>query len=106
LRPGLDRARLPGLQLIYLYKPPQRENITNTWIYYRIASVDAVEPGGTLFAPMQARRVSWPTFEDVPPMIDTPGITGLESAHEHQCRLLKEQWAVEHEQSVVIGLLP
>jgi hypothetical protein len=50
--------------------------------------------------------VSWPTFEDVPPMIDTPGITGLESAHEHQSRLLKEQWAVEHEQSVVIGLLP
>jgi hypothetical protein len=38
-------------------------------------------------------------------MTDTPGITGLAAAYEHQCRLVKEQWGVEHEDSVFIGFL-
>lgn len=93
------------MQSIYVYKPPQTENFTNTWIYYRVSSVDAEEPAGTLYAPIQVCRVSWPTFEDIPPITDTPGITGLASAYEHQCRLVKEQWGVEHEDSVFIGFL-
>jgi hypothetical protein len=93
------------MQSIYLYKPPDTENVSNTWIYYRVASVQAAEPAGTLSAPIQTRRVSWPTFKDIPPMIDTPGITGWNTAYEHQCRLLREQWGVEHEQSVLIGFL-
>ena len=94
------------MQSIDLYKPPRTESLTNTWIYRRVASVDAEEPAGTLYAPIQICRVSWPTFTDVPPMTDTPGITGLESAYEHQCRLLREQLNVEYEQSVLLGFLP
>ena len=94
------------MQSIYVFKPPQTEKFTNTWIYYRVASVDGEEPAGTLYAPIEICRVSWPTFRDVPPATDTPGITGLASAYEHQCRLLREQWGVEHEESVLIGFLP
>ena len=89
---------------IYVYKPPKTENFTNTWVYYRVASVDAEERSGTLHAPIQLCRVSWPKFEDIQAPIDTPGITGLESAYEHQCRILRE-WGVDHEQSVFIGFL-
>jgi hypothetical protein len=93
------------MQSIHLYKPPGTENFTNTWIYYRVTSVRAEEHAGTLGAPIQVCRVSWPTFQDIGPMIDTPGITGLESAYEHQCRVLKAQLGVEHEESTFIGFL-
>ncbi len=92
------------MQLVYVYKP--NESMTNDWIYYRVASVDGDVPGGTLGAPIQVCRVSWPKFEDVPPAIDTPGITGYTSAWKHQLRLLLKQWNVEHDQSVMIGVLP
>ena len=94
------------LHSIYLYKPPATEKFTNTWVYYRVDSVDGPdEPGGTLRAPIQVCRVSWPSFADIPPMTDTPGITGLESAYEHMCRLVKGQWDVDHEKSIFIGFL-
>lgn len=92
------------MQSIYLYKPPQTENFTNSWIYYRVASVRAEEPAGTLHAPIQTCRVSWPEFEDMPLVVDTPGVTGLESAGEHLCRVLKA-WGVEHQRSEFIGFL-
>jgi len=104
LLPNVGPCQTLAMHSIYLYKPPETESITNTWIYYRIASVDAVEPGGTLFATIQVCKVTWPTFEDIPPVIDTPGITGLESAWEHQCAVLKRM-GVDHEQSVLIGFL-
>jgi hypothetical protein len=94
------------MQSIYLYKPPQTEDFTNTWIYYRVASIGAEEPAGTLHAPMEICKVSWPTFEDIPPATETPGITGLQSEHEHLCHLLREQLNVQHERSVLIGYLP
>jgi hypothetical protein len=94
------------MQSIYLYKPPKSKKLINTWIYYRVASISAEEPAGTLYAPMEICRVSWPTFKDIPPATETPGITGLRSAHEHLCHLLREQLNVEHEQSVLIGFLP
>jgi hypothetical protein len=93
------------MRSIYLYKPPQTENYTNTWIYYRVGSVRAEEPAGTLNAPIQICRVSWPIFEDIPPAADTTGITGLETAFEHTCNLLRGQWGVEHKDSVLIGIL-
>lgn len=96
----------PDVHSIYLYKPPKTEAYTNTWVYYRIDSVDGPdEPGGTLLAPIQMCKVLWPSFADIAPATDTPGITGLESAYEHMCRLARGQWGVEHEQSVLIGLL-
>jgi hypothetical protein len=93
------------MQSIYLYKPPETEKFTNTWIYYRIASVDAEEPAGTLNAPIQICRVSWPKFEDIPPAIDTPGITGRAVAWEHQLKLLLKQLQVDHEQAIFMAFL-
>lgn len=93
------------MRSIYLYKPPQTESFTNSWIYYRIDSIEAEEPAGHLGAPIQVCKVSWPTFADMPPATDTPGITGLASAYDHMCSLLKAQWGVEHENSVFIGFL-
>jgi len=93
------------MQGIYLYKPPETGNNTTSWVYYRIGSVGAEEPAGKLCAPIQACRVSWPTFKDIPPVIDTPGVTGLDSAHEHICRLLREQWGIEHDTEALIGFL-
>jgi len=90
---------------IYLYRPPETESITDTWVYYRIASVNAEEPAGTLGAPIQICRVSWPTFEDIPPATDTTGITGYEVAYEHMCKVLKGQLGIVHENSVLIGFL-
>jgi len=77
----------------------------NNWLYYRIASYNMDEPAGTLGAPIEVCRVKWPTFEDVPPATDTTGITGLASAHEQLCRLVKELWGVEHEKSILVGVL-
>ncbi|MFZ0336171.1 MAG: hypothetical protein WA855_02490 [Candidatus Acidiferrales bacterium] len=93
------------MKAIFLYKPPETENFTNSWIYYRVDSVEADEPAGSLFAPIQVCKVSWPTFTDIPAATDTPGITGLESAHDHMRRLVKGQWGVDHEESVFIGFL-
>jgi len=94
------------MQAIYLYKPPLTGNFTKSWIYYRVGSVGAEEPAGQLYAPIQVCRVAWPTFEDIPPVIDTPGVTGLASAYEHLCQLLREQWGIEHDMDAIIGFLP
>jgi hypothetical protein len=91
------------MQSIYVYKPS--EAWTNSWVYYRIASVDADVPAGTLGAPIEVCKVAWPTFEDIPPAIDTPGITGYASAWEHQLKLVLKQWDVDHDKSTFIGFL-
>jgi|SRR5208337_4740914 len=93
----------PEIKSIYLYKP--EESFLNTWVYYRVSSINLEEPAGTFGAPIEVCRVKWPTFEDVPPATDTPGITGRASAYEHMCRLVREQWSVEHEKSIFIGTL-
>lgn len=91
---------------IYLYKPPETENFTNTWVYYRVDSINGPDqPSGTMFAPIQICKVQWPTFTDIGPPTDTQGITGLKSVHEQVCRMTKSLWGVEHEQSVLIGFL-
>lgn len=96
----------PTVSSIYLYKPPDNEDFTNSWVYYRIVSIRGPdEAAGKLNAPIQVCKVSWPSFTDIPPMTDTPGITGLTTAYQHMCQLVKSQWGVEHEQSVLIGLL-
>lgn len=91
---------------IYLYKPPETENFTNMWVYYRVDSINGPdEPAGTMFAPIQICKVLWPTFADIKPLTDTGGTTGLESAHEQVCRMAKSLWGVEHEKSTFIGFL-
>jgi hypothetical protein len=104
--PTPDETRDPNLHSIYLYKPPATEHMTYTWIYYRVGSIKgADEPGGTLFAPIQMCRVSWPTLADIPPATDTTGITGLASAQEHICNVAKNQWNVDHTDSDLIGFI-
>jgi hypothetical protein len=93
------------MHAIYVYKPPETENTASSWIYYRVGSVDADEPRGKLYAPIQVCQVSWPALKDIPPMIDTPGITRLASAYSQVQKLLREQMGVDHESSVLIGLL-
>jgi hypothetical protein len=91
---------------IYLYKPPETEKFPDTWVYYRFDSIDGPDqPAGTLHAPIQICRVSWPSFADIKPPTDTLGTTGLVSAHEQVCRMAKSLWDVEHEKSELIGFL-
>lgn len=91
---------------VYLYKPPETENFVNSWVYYRVDSVRGPnEPAGTLGAPVQMCRLSWPSFADILPMVDTPGVTGLTSAYRQMCSIAKNQWGVDHEQSILIGML-
>ncbi len=49
-------------------------------------------------------RVQWPTFADVGEIIDTPGTLAFESAYESTVSLSK-QWGIDHEQSILIGVL-
>ncbi len=94
------------LSTVYLYKPPESANFTNSWVYYRVESIRGPnEPGGTLNAPIQMCRVAWPSFADIPPVTETPGVTGLTSAYEQMCKIAKSQWGVEHQDSVEIGIL-
>jgi len=103
---GNQRPSGENMRTIYLYKPPKTEKFTNTWVYYRIDSVNGPdEPEGTLFAPIEICKVSWPTFDDILPITSTPGVTGLESAYEQMCRLARNLWGVDHEQSHFIGFL-
>lgn len=94
------------MRVIYLYKPPETENMTSTWVYYRAGSIAGPDTeAGTELAPIQMARVSWPTFEDIHPVTDTPGITGLASAWEQMCQIAKSQWDVNHTTSECIGIL-
>lgn len=100
---GYSRT-MPNERSIYLGKPA--ENDTSSWIYYRVDSVDGPdEPSGTLRAPIQICRVSWPEFDDIPPITETPGVTGLESAYEQMCSVVQSRWGVDHERSALIGIL-
>ena len=92
----------PVIQSVYLY---QESELMNDWVYYRIASINSDEPAGTLGAPIEVCRVEWPTFRDMLPATDTQGITGLASAHNRLCRLVKQLWGVDHKKSVLIGVL-
>jgi hypothetical protein len=91
---------------IYLYKPPAYENILNSWVYYRVGSIDSPEfPEGTLNATIETCRVSWPDFNDVGPSTWTTGITGWKSAADHIKRLVEGQYKVEHADVILIGLI-
>src|SRR6201987_6422173 len=91
---------------VYLYKPPESESFTDTWVYYRVESIRGPdEPSGTLNAPIQMCKVSWPTFVDILPVTDTPGVTGRTSAYKQMCKIAKSQRGVAHEHSLDIGIL-
>lgn len=94
----------PVIHSIYLYQPPGPAFLNN-WIYYRVASINTDEAAGTLGAPIEVCRVAWPKFDDIPPATDTQGITERASAYDHMCRLLRQLYGVEHENSILIGML-
>jgi hypothetical protein len=90
---------------IYLDKRGDESN-TSSWVYYRVTSVDSLgNPAGTEGSSVQICRVKWPTFEDIAPVIDTPGQVGYRHtvAYPTAKKILAE-WDVDHEQrSILIG---
>lgn len=80
---------------------------TSKWVYYRVTS-----EGGKLDDAVSVCRVEWPTFKDIDriwdekaAVITTPGVTGYTTAYEQTCAIMKNRWDVDHENSLVIGVL-
>jgi len=91
--------------LIYLNK--LGSDLDNDWVYYRVRS-----DGGNFRDPITICRVEWHTFKDIDliwdekkAVITSPGLTGLASAYEETCRLMKYRWGVDHDDSIIIGSL-
>jgi hypothetical protein len=81
------------------------DNFPDTWTYYRITSVTGLgNPSGTEGSTIQACRVKWPSLEDIPPVIDSPGLVRLVVAYEVINKTLKKQWDIEQERSIVVGI--
>jgi hypothetical protein len=104
-------GRIPGMNqvkswdVIYLNK--RGSNLDNDWVYYRFRS-----DGGGDNDPITVCQVKWPTFEDIDligdekkAVITSPGLTGLVTAYEQTCLLMKNQWGIEQADSIVIGSL-
>lgn len=76
-----------------------------SWTYYRIRSTTGLGiPAGQLGSSVEICRVRWPDFNDIEPLIETPGVVGCMSAEYNASRLL-EQWGVNHDRSILIGSL-
>ena len=92
------------LDSVYLNK--RNSNHDSDWVYYRITSL------GEKGDPITVCQVRWPTFGDIDliwdqskAVITTPGLTESGSAHEKLCRLMKNSWDINHEDSTFIGFL-
>lgn len=96
---------LPSLDMIYLDRcGDDAENFPDTWQYYRIRSTTGLGvPQGELGSSIQACRVKWPGLEDIPPVSDSPGTVGWNSAYPTINKVL-EQWGINRERSILIGL--
>lgn len=91
--------------LIYLDKHGDADHYPQSWTYYRIRSTTGLGiPAGDLGSSVQVCRVKWPTFEDIDPPTDTPGVVGYTSA-EYNANKLLEQWGVDRKRSILIGSL-
>lgn len=82
-----------NLDLIFLDK--RGSNHTWDWTYYRLTSI-----GETI----QTCQVKFPSFEDMGPVIDTPGNVGLAAAYVNISKLVKKQWNVDRGRSELIGV--
>jgi hypothetical protein len=94
---------MPEFDLIFLNKRGN-ENDTREWVYYRTAAATGLGIGaGDNGSTVRVCRVKWPEFTDVGEIIDTPGTVGYTSAYLNTVKLVT-QWAVDHEQSILIGV--
>ena len=95
---------MPDFDLIYLNKRAN-ESDTRDWVYYRTTAVTGLGIGaGDEGSAVRVCRVKWPEFADIGEVIDTPGTVGYTSAHSN-VKSLVAQWEIDHEQSVLIGVL-
>ena len=97
--------QVKSFDLIYLNQ--RGTNVLNDWLYYRVRS-----DGGHDNDPITVCQVKWPTFEDIDliwdenrAVITSPGLTGLASAYEQTCALMKNRWGIDHTESILIGPL-
>jgi len=89
---------------IYVDKHGDEDHLPDTWTYFRVTSVTGLgNPEGTEGSTIQVCRLKWPTFEDVPPVVDTPGIVALAVAWEAVNTALKN-WGIDREESIFIGV--
>ena len=80
------------------------DHFPDAWAYYRITSVGGLgNPEGTKGSSIEACRLTWPTLEDIPPIIDTPGVVGLAAAWDVVNKALR-QWDIDRERSIFIGV--
>jgi hypothetical protein len=89
---------------IYVDKRGDEDNFPDNWKYFRVTGVTGLgNPEGTEAASIQVCRVRWPTLEDIPPISESPGVTGLARAWEIVNGALR-QWGIERERSIFIGI--
>jgi len=92
------------MNLIYLNKRGDEGN-TRGWVYYRVTSTTGMGiDAGTEGSTVRVCRVKWPTFSDIGDIIDTPGTVGYMSAHPNVVGIVR-QWGINHEDSILIGVL-
>jgi hypothetical protein len=89
---------------IYLDKCGDDDHYPDKWKYFRVTRVTGLgNIEGTVAATIQVCQVKWPTFEDIPPVNDSPGVTGYASAWEIVNGALR-QWGIERDRSIFIGV--
>jgi hypothetical protein len=95
---------MKDFDLIYLNKRGN-ENDTSGWLYYRVTSVTGLGvSAGQEGSTVRVCRVNWPKFADLGEVVDTPGTVAYISAHRNTVNLVS-QWGIDHEESVLIGVL-
>lgn len=88
------------MELIYLDKR-EHENETWEWRYFRITGGDNAEG---FREPIVTCLLDFPDFKDIAPPISTPGMVESASAYETINTLLKEQWDIDRERAILIGV--
>ena len=84
---------MPVFDLIWLDK--QDSNCTSDWKYYRMTGVgDNIE----------ICQVTFPALADFGKAIQTPCIVGLAVAPEKSAELLKNQFTIDRNRSILIGV--
>jgi hypothetical protein len=91
--------------MIMLDKHGDDDHFPDNWTYYRITSTAGLGIGeGELGATIQVCRLKWPALEDIPPVVDSIGLTGYANAYDAVNAVLSKQWNIDREQSIFVGV--
>lgn len=94
-----------GIDSIYLNKRDD-SSMTSDWVYYRVTGAPGLGvPAGKEGASVQICKVKWPDFSDVGSMVDSPGQVAMASAYLKGIQNVVQAWGIEHDESILIGLL-